>query len=180
VQPVVVEMGPTARQARLALQWGQARRDKDYDTADGIRAALRREGVEAEELLFEVQTFGLDSFEEQEEEANDTSTPSSSAPEEPESVDPLGYQPHATGSSRDTIFKPTDLASSHKDGGTNGLLTISYSTVPELPPDIGFTVMSQKWVATAEPLIALKKIKEEEEEIKRRETNARNARHVRS
>ena len=64
-------------------------------------------------------------------------------------------------------YNPTPAAKNHKDGGTGGLLTISYTDIQELPPDIGFTVMSQKWVATAEPLIALKKLQDEEQEAKR-------------
>ena len=39
----------------LAGQWFAARRNKDYATADAIRAQLRAEGVEPDELADEVQ-----------------------------------------------------------------------------------------------------------------------------
>ena len=64
----------------------------------------------------------------------------------------------------------------HEDGGTSGLLTISYTTIKELPPDIGYTVLSQKWVATEDPLLALKRVQDEEAAKKRAEAERQNAR----
>mmetsp|Transcript_56513 Transcript_56513/g.155357 ORF Transcript_56513/g.155357 Transcript_56513/m.155357 type:complete len:171 (-) Transcript_56513:96-608(-) len=155
----------------MALEWADARRARDYATADGLRAKLRSAGHEPEELVFELETGALWID-------DDVPTSASAVPcgpavpaaTEPDPDDPLAYRvTAASGRGERGEYNPSPHVANHKDGGTGGLLTISYTDVQKLPANIGFSVCSQKWVATAEPLIALKKMQEEEEERKRQE-----------
>ena len=152
----------------LAVQWSSARRAKDYSTADAIRDRLRRAGFEPEELMEEIAIYGR----------SEPPAAPRAATAPPEDVaeeaapDPLGYQPHVA---RPADWGPTEAAMNHKDGGTGGLLTLNYQVLEPLPPDIGFTVTSGNISATEGPLLALKRIQEEEEAEERRRIAERNA-----
>lgn len=166
-----IPSGPTQAQLLLARKWEQAKRERDYETADRIRATLRSAGFEAEELVLELEMGAISNVNEVVALA-ETGTSSANVPDGQQTVaapeDPLGYRVTASsGRGERGEYNPSPFAALHKDGGTGGLLTISYTNVQELPDDIGFTVMSQKWVATAEPLLALKKMKQEENDKKR-------------
>ena len=71
---------------------------------------------------------------------------------------------------------PTDAVKNHRDGGTAGLLTLNYQQIEPLPPEIGFTVTSGRISATADPLLTLRRLQEEEAAREREAIRQRNAR----
>ena len=99
----------------------------------------------------------------------------SAAPEEEEH--PFGYKPTV---SRHIEFGPTEAAKNHRDGGTGGLLALNYQKIEPLPKGIGFAVTSGFSTATADALLALKRMQQEEEERQRREIMQRNAASLRT
>lgn len=159
----------------LALQWQEARAGRDYATADGIRSRLRAVGIEAEDLAAEIEIFGLSS------EAVDVSDePTEVAVEGPPGrPDPLAYTDHMSAEAK-ALFKPTEAAARHKDGGTGGLLTLDYNKIVDLPPDIGYTVTAGKAHANEEALRTYKHMLAEEEEANRRQIAERNAHTLRA
>ena len=160
-------MGREAAEA-LAEEWSAAKRQKDYYTADALRDRIRKAGFEPDELVEEMSIYGRT------EPDHKASRAQVDVTDEPTPYDPRGYQP--TVPSRPAGWGgPTDAAKNHKDGGTGGLLTINYSAIVPLPPDIGLTVSSGKISATADPLLALKRLKEEEEERERERIRERNS-----
>ena len=168
---------PRAEAERLALRWKSARSSKDYATADHIRTQLRAVGIEAEDLAYEIEIFGLES------ELADVSDAagSSAPPPKPYEADPndtLAYREHRTEEAK-ALFRPTDAAARHKDGGTGGLLTLNYNVVEELPPNFGFTVTAGKTQASADALTAYKEMVRAEEEATRRQIAERNAQGLR-
>jgi hypothetical protein len=102
------------------------------------------------------------------------SADASSAPEEEH---PFGYKPTV---SRHIEFGPTEAAKNHRDGGTGGLLALNYQKIEPLPKGIGFAVTSGFSTATADALLALKRMQQEEEERQRREIMQRNAASLRT
>jgi len=169
------EAMPRKQAEALAMEWRSARSARDYTTADGIRSRLRAVGIEAEELADEIEMFGIS---DRSPEPVDVSEPAGAAAP-PAEDDPLGYKEHMTAEAK-ALFKPTDAAARHKDGGTGGLLTIDYSLIPELPSELGFTVTAGKLHASETALSAYKQMKQEEEEAQRREVAERNSRNVRA
>jgi len=155
----------------LSTRWSEARRARDYGTADELRARVRMAGFEPDEVVEEIAMYGRTRAPAPS--GSRCAAPPSTAGQEVGRGDPLGYTP--------TVVRPAELhtmidaAKNHKDGGTGGLLTLNYQTIVPLPVDLGFTVTSGYTSATAEPLLALKRLKEEEEERTRREISQRNA-----
>jgi len=163
-----------AQAEELVDQWNTARRAKDYGTADGLRDRLRKAGYNPEEVLEEISLFGYsEEFEAPALGSAPQAASSASQPVEAASDDPLAYQP--TVPPKPAHWGPTDAIKNHKDGGTGGLLTLNYQTVVPLPPDIGFTVTSGNISATADSLLALKRVQEEEAERERQMIRERNA-----
>jgi len=171
---------PRARAEALALEWKEARSQKDYATADGIRATLRAVGIEAEDLYQEIEIFGLS----ESLAAHDIGDAAGEAaerptPYEPPADDPLAYRDHMSSEAR-ALFAPTEAAARHKDGGTGGLLTLNYQVIPDLPPDIGYRVTAGKVHASEEALVAYKRLQEEEAAAQRRQIAERNAQTLRA
>ena len=130
-----------AQYTGLALRWQQAKRDKDYDTADRIRAELRAKGLEPEELVFAAEDGAY----------GDGGGGVSGGGEGGgggggggASADPLGSKPAS---------KPSQASSS-----LGQLLVIDYNVVEELPDELKATynVVSQKWAGTADVLYTVK------------------------
>lgn len=169
---------PRAEAEGLALQWKEAKRGKDYATADGIRSRLRAVGIEAEDLAEEIEIFGLS--ERMHPGASDGGEGgldvSDAVPEpyEPDANDPLAYRDHRSERTK-ALFAPTEAAARHKDGGTGGLLTLNYSLIPDLPENFGFTVTAGKAHANEDALTAYKQMKADEEEAMRKQVAERNA-----
>ena len=115
----------------LAMRWKAARAAKDYATADRIRSELRAVGIEAEDLVFEMELCGLSGCGETDQQqyghggsdvrGSDTATP---VPYEPDPNDQLAYREHRTDEAK-AIFQPTEAAAQHRDGGTGQGLTPS-------------------------------------------------------
>ena len=176
-QPTAASLARRVEAEELSLKWASARRERDYATADAIRGQLRAAGFEPEEVAEEISMYGR------------TPTPSggaggvsavaravaSAAPEEEEH--PFGYKPTV---SRHIEFGPTEAAKNHRDGGTGGLLALNYQKIEPLPKGIGFAVTSGFSTATADALLALKRMQQEEEERQRREIMQRNAASLRT
>lgn len=176
-QPTAASLARRVEAEELSLKWASARRERDYITADAIRGQLRAAGFEPEEVAEEISMYGR------------TPTPSggaggvsavasavaSAAPEEEEH--PFGYKPTV---SRHIEFGPTEAAKNHRDGGTGGLLALNYQKIEPLPKGIGFAVTSGFSTATADALLALKRMQQEEEERQRREIMQRNAASLRT
>ena len=175
-QPTAASLARRVEAEELSLKWASARRERDYETADAIRGQLRAAGFEPETVAEEISIYGR------------TPTPSggasgvsavasadaSSAPEEEH---PFGYKPTV---SRHIEFGPTEAAKNHRDGGTGGLLALNYQKIEPLPKGIGFAVTSGFSTATADALLALKRMQQEEEERQRREIMQRNAASLRT
>jgi len=175
-QPTAASLARRVEAEELSLKWASARRERDYETADAIRGQLRAAGFEPETVAEEISMYGR------------TPTPSggasgvsavasadaSSAPEEEH---PFGYKPTV---SRHIEFGPTEAAKNHRDGGTGGLLALNYQKIEPLPKGIGFAVTSGFSTATADALLALKRMQQEEEERQRREIMQRNAASLRT
>lgn len=150
----------------LAEQWQMARRERDYATADAIRARLRKASLEPEDIVDEISWYGRTPR------GGGEPAPSSAPAPTAKKDDPLAYRPTVE---RNVEWGPTDAAKNHRDGGTGGLLTLNYQQIEPLPADLGFVVTSSYATATKEPLLALKRLQEEEEERTRREIRERNA-----
>jgi len=158
----------------LSEQWAAARAARDYTTADAIRARVRKAGFDPEDMVEELATYGRTAPNTAPSESKLAGPhgplPAAALAEEQE--DPLAYRPTVV---RTVEWGPTDAAKNHKDGGTGGLLTLNYQSIEPLPPDIGFTVTSGSSIATKDPLLAYKRLQQEEEERTRREINERNS-----
>ena len=146
----------------LAEAWMQARRERDYATADAIRARLRAHGLQPDEIAAEIDAYGRTPTGGGTARSGSGTSSANLIASAGENVKPDGYQP-TVARPEGLAFGPTDAAKNHKDGGTGGLMALNYSAIEPLPEGIGFTVTSSHFSATAEPLLALKRIRLEEE-----------------
>lgn len=161
----------------LALRWRDTKRAKDYATADAIRTQLRAVGIEAEELVQEIEIFGLSDL--YDDVSDGAAGAGAQAPaHEPDPNDQLAYREHMTSKAK-ALFQPTEAAARHKDGGTGGLLCLNYSVVEDLPKELGFIVTAGKTQADKDALTAYKEIMKQKEEEERREIFDRNTRNLR-
>ncbi len=171
----------------LAEAWMEARRERDYATADAIRARLRAHGLQADEIAADIEAYGrtptggtagVGSVAGGNAGAGTAGAGTAGAGAAvgagSSGEDPLAYKPTVR-RPEGLEFGPTDLAARHKDGGTGGLLTLNYSAIEPLPEGIGFTVTSSHFSATAEPLLALKRLQLEEEAKEKEVIRQRNA-----
>ena len=158
----------------LAEEWMQARRDRDYATADDIRARLRAHGLEPDEIAAEIEAHGRTPTGAHTALGGSGISSASGGASAGENVKPDGYKP-TVARPEGLAFGPTDAAKNHKDGGTGGLLALNYSAIEPLPEGIGFTVTSSHFSATAQPLLALKRIQLEEEAREKEKIRQRNA-----
>lgn len=163
---------PRADAEELAEQWGAARRDRDYATADGIRDRLRKAGFEAEDVVEEMAIYGRT---ERTPAATSAAAHARDLSDISDGKDDWVPDPSFGLIQRPAGWGPTEAAKNHKDGGTGGLLTLNYQQIVPLPKNIGFTVTGGFTTATEEPLLALKRLQEEEEERNRRYIRERNA-----
>ena len=164
---------PTHEAEALAMQWKVARSARDYEAADGIRARLRSVGIEAEDLVQEIELFGLSGRNGNDWMASGTAHHETDEVLAADDPDPRSYRDHMSEEARQ-LFGPTEAASRHRDGGTGGLLTLNYSVVPDLPDEIGFKVTSGKAHASADALAAYKEVVRQQEEALRQEIADRN------
>jgi hypothetical protein len=158
----------------LAEEWMQARRDRDYATADDIRARLRAHGLEPDEIAAEIEAHGRTPTGAHTALGGSGISSASGGASASENVKLDGYKPTVE-RPEGLAFGPTDAAKNHKDGGTGGLLALNYSAIEPLPEGIGFTVTSSHFSATAQPLLALKRIQLEEEAREKEKIRQRNA-----
>ena len=168
---------------RLSEQWIAARRAKQYATADALRDRLRKAGYEPQDVVEEIALYGYTGGGAVAEEDHDggggaapdggSAAGASGASVVAAEEDPLAYR--ETVQRPEGYMGPTDAAKNHRDGGTAGLLTLNYQQIEPLPPEIGFTVTSGFTSATADPLLTLRRLQEEEAAREREEIRRRNA-----
>ena len=129
-----------AQYTGLALRWQQAKRDKDYDTADRIRAELRAKGLEPEELVFAAEESRAGAY----------GDGGGSGGE--------GGGDGGGGASGDPLASKPANKSSQASSSLGQLLVIDYNVVEELPDELKATynVVSQKWAGTADVLYTVK------------------------
>mmetsp|Transcript_10799 Transcript_10799/g.31322 ORF Transcript_10799/g.31322 Transcript_10799/m.31322 type:complete len:550 (-) Transcript_10799:451-2100(-) len=132
----------------LGASWLAARRLRDYVTADAIRTQIRTMGIEPEDVISEGTGRAMG--------GHKASHDGADAPASKEGAQVEAAPIHVN----EGVELTPHLHEQHhlisRRAVTGKLLTHDYQKVEELPPEYGFSVVSQKWGMSIEAAAALK------------------------